>query len=68
MVALMLSILRSATDPNVKGGEFYGPLKFKEMRGYPELTEVPEPALLRADKELLWKIGEQMTNTPYNYS
>ena len=64
----MLPILRCAVDPNVKGGEFYGPLKMKEMRGYPELTEAPEPALIEEDRQKLWKISEQMTNTTYNFS
>src|SRR5690606_2675047 len=47
----MLPILRAAIDPNVKGGEFYGPLKMKEMKGYPELTQPPKPALIEKDRQ-----------------
>ena len=64
----MLSILRCAVDPNVKGGEFYGPLKLKEMRGHPELTKAPEPALVEEDRQKLWELSEQMTNTIYDFS
>ncbi|KEQ29871.1 hypothetical protein N180_13755 [Pedobacter antarcticus 4BY] len=63
----MLPILRAATDPTVKGGEFYGPLKMKEMRGYPELTHVPGPALIVKDRQKLWTLSEQMTQTSYNF-
>lgn len=63
----MLPILRAAIDPAVKGGEFYGPLKMKEMRGYPELTHVPDPALIVKDRRKLWTLSEQMTQTSYNF-
>lgn len=63
----MLPILRAAIDPAVKGGEFYGPLKMKEMRGYPELTHVPDPALIVKDRQKLWTLSEQMTQTSYNF-
>ncbi len=63
----ILPILRSAVDPNVKGGEFYGPLKMREMRGYPELTTAPKPALLKENRERLWEISEDMTNTVYQF-
>lgn len=33
-----LATLRAATDPNVKGGQYWGPTGFREMRGYPELA------------------------------
>lgn len=63
----MLPILRAAIDPAVKGGEFYGPLKMKEMRGYPELTHVSDPALIVKDRRKLWTLSEQMTQTSYNF-
>ena len=63
----MLPILRAAIDPTVKSGEFYGPLKMKEMRGYPELTPIPQQALSDTDQQRLWNISEQMTQTFYNF-
>ena len=63
----VLPILRAATDLAVKGGEFYSPLKMKEMRGYPELTQSPENALLTEDRQRLWKISEEMTLIHYNF-
>ncbi|GAA3970686.1 oxidoreductase [Mucilaginibacter dorajii] len=63
----MLPILRAAIDPTVKSGEFYGPLKMREMRGYPELTQIPQQGLVKADQQRLWEISEQMTQTFYNF-
>jgi NAD(P)-dependent dehydrogenase (short-subunit alcohol dehydrogenase family) len=63
----MLPILRAAIDPAVKSGEFYGPLKMREMRGYPELTQIPQQGQVRADQQRLWEISEQMTQTFYNF-
>lgn len=63
----MLPILRAATDLTVKSGEFYGPLKLKEMRGYPELTQAPQPALIAREREDLWRFSEQMTQTFYDF-
>jgi len=63
----ILSILRAATDENVRGGEFYGPLHMKEMRGYPELTQAPQEAMIDSEREKLWKLSEQLTNTAYDF-
>ena len=64
----MLGSLRAAVDPNVKGGEFYGSVQMKEMRGYPEKMTVPEPALNPQARQQLWHISEQMTHTHYEFS
>lgn len=64
----MLSSLRAAVDPDVKGGEFYGPLKMKEMRGYPELTPIPEQALNLEERQKLWRLSEEMTQTHFSFN
>ena len=64
----MLGSLRAAVDPDVKGGEFFGPVKMKEMRGYPEKMTVPGPALNRQARQKLWPISEQMTHTHFLFS
>jgi NAD(P)-dependent dehydrogenase (short-subunit alcohol dehydrogenase family) len=63
----MLPMLRAAIDPAVKSGEFYSPLKMKEMRGYPELTEIPQQGLVKADQQRLWEISERLTSTVYAF-
>ena len=34
-----LPTLRAATDPAVRGGQYYGPDGFGEQRGHPKLVE-----------------------------
>ena len=60
-----MPILRAATDPEVRGGEFYGPAWFKTTRG-PAVKETPLPhALDTAVAERLWTISEQLTGITY---
>ena len=47
-----LATLRAATDPNVKGGQYWGPDGFREMRGYPELATSSEQSRDEAIQEL----------------
>jgi len=62
-----LPILRAATDTSVTGGEYFGPTKMNEMRGYPELVKSSDKSY---DKELagkLWEISEKSTQIIYNF-
>jgi NAD(P)-dependent dehydrogenase (short-subunit alcohol dehydrogenase family) len=59
----MLPSLRAAFDPTVQGGEFFSPVKMKEMRGYPERITIPEQALEEEDQQKLWRLSEEMTQT-----
>ena len=56
-----LPTLYAATAPEVKGGDYYGPAGFKEMKGYPKkVASVP----LSRDAEIaerLWSVSEKMT-------
>ena len=56
----ILPTLRAATDPNVKGGEYYGPAKMSNWRGYPVLNEPNKAALNRSTTKRLWELSEQM--------
>lgn len=60
-----LPTLRAATDPDVQGGEYYGPDGRGELGGHP----VKVPASDRArDPELasrLWKVSEQLTGVSF---
>jgi len=62
-----LPILRAATDISATSGEYFGPTKMNEMRGYPE--EVKSSAK-SYDEELaakLWKVSEKLTQIIYNF-
>lgn len=61
----ILPTLRAATDPNAKGGEYYGPLKWQEMRGYPALNEPPALALDKQSRTKLWDISEKYAQTTF---
>ena len=58
--------LYAAVDPGARGGRFYGPGGFAEMRGYP--AEV-QPATAARDEETarrLWDISQQLTGVTWN--
>ena len=57
--------LYGATAPDARGGHFYGPDGFRQMRGNP--TEV-EPEAQAKDPALaarLWAVSEQLTGVRY---
>lgn len=62
-----LPILRAATEEGLKGGEFIGPTKGNEMKGYPEITKSSDKSY---DKELakrLWEVSEKLTGFTYKF-
>ncbi len=56
----ILPTLRAATDLNVKGGEYYGPAKMGNWRGYPVVNEPNEMALNRDITKKLWVVSENL--------
>lgn len=60
-----LPILRAATDPAVRGGEYYGPGGFQETRGYPVLVESSAKSHDQAVQRRLWTVSEQLTGVTY---
>ncbi|MBY5971105.1 SDR family NAD(P)-dependent oxidoreductase [Ferrimonas balearica] len=61
----MLGPLRAATDPTAKSGDFFGPTRMGQMRGYPDRVE---PKALARDPDLaalLWQISEERTGVTY---
>jgi len=61
----ILPTLRAATDPNVKGGEFYGPDKMGNFRGHPIVNRQNKIVLDRAATLKLWKLSEQLSNIEF---
>ena len=56
-----LPTLRAATDPQVTGGEYYGPDGFAEMRGYPVLVESNARSHDADVARELWTVSERLT-------
>jgi len=63
-----LPILRAATDTNVKGGEYFGPTRWKELRGYPELVTSSDKSYDKQIAKRLWEVSEKLTNINYNFN
>ncbi len=62
-----LPIVRAATDKNAKGGEYYGPTKMGEMRGYPELVKSNEASYNTLAAKQLWEVSEKLTGIHYDF-
>jgi NAD(P)-dependent dehydrogenase (short-subunit alcohol dehydrogenase family) len=56
-----LPTLRAATDPNVTGGDYYGPGGFAEMRGHPDVVESNGRSHDIDVARRLWTVSEQLT-------
>ncbi len=62
-----LSQIRAATDPDAKGGQFYGPSGFLELAGYPVLVKSTKSSYNIADAQKLWEVSEKLTGVGYGF-
>jgi NAD(P)-dependent dehydrogenase (short-subunit alcohol dehydrogenase family) len=60
-----LTTLRAATDPNVVGGQYYGPDGPGQSRGYPKLVESSKQSHDEAMQRRLWTISEELTGVTF---
>jgi len=60
-----LPTLRAATDPGVRGGEYYGPGRFFETRGYPRRTRSNTRSHDAEVQRRLWAVSEELTGVGY---
>jgi NAD(P)-dependent dehydrogenase (short-subunit alcohol dehydrogenase family) len=60
-----LPTLRAATDPDAKGGDYFGPKGFYEMRGYPKKVGTTPAARNELDARRLWEISEKLTGVSF---
>ena len=60
-----LPTLRAATDPAAKGGQYYGPDGFRELRGYPVLVSSTKQSQDVAIQQRLWKVSEELTGVTF---
>lgn len=58
--------IRASVDPDVKGGEYYGPDGFREMRGSPVLVQSNAASHNETDAKKLWEVSEELTQIKYN--
>ena len=60
-----LSTLRAATDPSVRGGQYYGPGGFAEQRGYPICVQSSAQSHDEEVQRRLWMVSEELTGVTY---
>lgn len=60
-----LPTLRAATDPDVTGGQYYGPGGIAEQRGYPKLVASNAPSHDVEAQRRLWAISEELTGVVF---
>jgi NAD(P)-dependent dehydrogenase (short-subunit alcohol dehydrogenase family) len=56
-----LPTIRAAVDPAVEGGQYYGPDRLMEQRGYPVLVGSSAASHNVEDARRLWQISEELT-------
>ena len=59
-----LPVLRAATDPSAKSGEYYGPHR-RHDTGYPVPVESSPRSRDVADQARLWRLSEELTGVSY---
>ena len=60
-----LPTIRASVDPNVKGGEYYGPHGFSAIYGYPVLEQSTSASNNAADAKILWQVSEDLTGVNF---
>jgi NAD(P)-dependent dehydrogenase (short-subunit alcohol dehydrogenase family) len=61
-----LPTLMAATGKEVRGGEYYGPRGFQEMRGYPGQVDSNEASRDEGTARRLWEVSEQLTGVSFD--
>jgi NAD(P)-dependent dehydrogenase (short-subunit alcohol dehydrogenase family) len=60
-----LPTLRAATDPDVLGGQYYGPDGFGEQRGFPKIVASSGASHDTEAQHRLWTVSEELTGVVY---
>ena len=63
-----LPTLRVAVDPDVQGGDYFGPAGFMETTGHPVKVKSSKASYDTAVQQRLWELSEQLTNVRYSWS
>jgi NAD(P)-dependent dehydrogenase (short-subunit alcohol dehydrogenase family) len=60
-----LPSIRAAVDPDVTGGEYFGPGGPRERQGYPVVVQSNEASHNLEDAQKLWEVSEDLTGVRY---
>ncbi|MEU7100562.1 SDR family NAD(P)-dependent oxidoreductase [Streptomyces longwoodensis] len=60
-----LPVLRAATDPAVRGGEYYGPRGFQQSKGHPTVVRSSPASYHTALQRRLWELSEELTDLTF---
>ena len=60
-----LPTLRAATDPQVRGGQYYGPDGVGEQRGHPKLVQSNRKSHDEDVARRLWTVSEELTGVTF---
>ncbi|MEG8278735.1 oxidoreductase [Streptomyces sp. AHA2] len=60
-----LPVLRAATDPSVRGGEYYGPRGFQQSKGHPVPVRSSPQSYDVALQQRLWALSEELTEVRF---
>ena len=60
-----LPTLRAATDPDVLGGQYFGPDGFGEQRGYPKVVASSRASHDADAQRRLWTVSEELTGVTF---
>ncbi|OBI04170.1 short-chain dehydrogenase [Mycobacterium sp. E2462] len=60
-----LPTLRAATDPDVQGGQYFGPDGFLEQRGHPKLVSSSAQSHDEQLQRRLWSVSEELTGVSF---
>ncbi len=63
-----LPILRAATDPEAKGGQYYGPDGSNERRGHPVVVSSSSESHDEGVAQQLWERSEELTGVKFGVS
>lgn len=59
--------IRAAVDPSVKGGEYYGPSGFGELKGLPVKVKSNAASHNKEDAKKLWEVSERITGISFQF-
>lgn len=58
--------IRAASDPSVKGGEYYGPSGFMELAGRPKKVKSSKQSYDSSLAKRLWEMSEELSGVKYS--
>jgi NAD(P)-dependent dehydrogenase (short-subunit alcohol dehydrogenase family) len=60
-----LATLRAATDPTARGGQYYGPSGFRQLRGYPVPVQSNSQSHDAGVQRRLWDVSTELTGVSF---